>query len=76
MRSVSPTPNQRFTNQFAFDSGNGMAHKPANSVNFICRKFRVSNDRPQRHDPSIFRQGNFADVISSSAIVMPHKHSI
>jgi hypothetical protein len=76
MRPVSPTPNQRFTNQFAFDSGNGMAHKPANGFHFICRKFRVSNDRPQRHDPSISRQGNCADAISNSAVAMPHQHSI
>ena len=76
VRPVSPTPNQRFTNQFAFDRGNGMAHKPANGFHFICRKFQVSDNRPQRHDPSISRQGNFADAMSNSAVAMPHKHWI
>lgn len=77
MRPVSPAPNQRFTNQFAFDSGNGMAHKPPDGFHFIRRKFQVSDKTPQRHDPSISRQGNFADAMSNSAVaMMPHKSSI
>ena len=76
MRPVSPTPKQRLTNQFAFDGGNGMAHKPPDGFHFIRRKFQVSDKTPQRHDPSISRPGNFADAMSNSAVAMPHKSSI
>jgi hypothetical protein len=51
MCPVSAAPNQRFTNQFAFDSGNGMADKPANRFNFGCGEFRVRKER-SRHSRS------------------------
>jgi hypothetical protein len=51
MSPVAAPADQRFANQFAFDSGNRMPHKLANCVKFSYGEFRITKER-LRHNRS------------------------